>query len=49
MMWVCSADGGGGGGGMLVNEVEVVEEWEKRGGLLISALNALTCDMDLIA
>ncbi len=40
-----------GGGRGSVNEVERVEEGEKGGGwgMVITAVNALTCNMDLIA
>ncbi len=47
MLWV-SGDGGGGGGGVgrLVNEGERVGEG---GGVLISFVDAMTCNMVLIA
>ncbi len=46
MLWVSGDGGGGGGVGRLVNEVERVGEG---GGMLISFVDALTCNMGLIA
>ncbi len=48
MIWVGRDEGGEGG--RQVNEVERVDEGEKEGGwcMLIGAVNALTCNMDLI-
>ncbi len=43
MLWVSGDEGEGGG--RLVNEVERVGE----GGMLISVVDALTCNTDLIA
>ncbi len=47
-MWdmLCVSGDEGGGGGRLVNEVERVGEG---GGMLISFVDALTCNMGLIA
>ncbi len=48
MLWVCGDEGVGGL--KVVNEGERVEEGEKGGWcIIISAVNALTCNMDLIA
>ncbi len=47
ILWVGDDGGGGGGGvGRLVNEVERVGEG---GGMLISFVDAMTCNMGLIA
>ncbi len=45
-IWYGSVAMKGGGGGRLLNEIERVEE---RGGMLISVVDVLTCNMGLIA
>ncbi len=44
LLWVSGDEGGGGG--RLLNEIERVEE---RGGMLISVVDVLTCNMGRIA